>query len=687
MRRRALAGQLDQLKAERNEAAKADGRTIKEKGALPADVVAQRKRLGERIGALEAELRDVETVREAKALYVPTLPLPELPDGDASHNAVVCSWGAPAPPPGGGRPHWEIAERLGILDLRRGALLSGSGFPVFVGQGARLVRALVQLMLDLHTREHGYVEVEPPVLVRREMLQGTGQLPKFEEDAYKTTPDDLFLVPTAEVPLTNLHRDEILDGAKLPLAYTAYTPCFRREAGAHGKDTRGLLRVHQFDKVELVRFVRAADSPREHDLMTGHAETVLQRLELPYRVVLLAARDVWFPPVADSDLRRRAGPRAVVVLALLLGGITVGYMWVVARHLGDDARDTSRLLGRVFAGLNDPRPDAATDALLDLAAHVRGLGIPIAITDTAGRVTAMDNAPPQIGGPADTAGLRAWIARLDAVNAPLVQPGVGTIHYGPLPVAMRFTGLAALQGAVFLCLGWLAVWAYRQRLAATRDRLWAAMARESAHQLGTPLMSLTGWIAYLREHPGTTGGELVDHLQADTERLERVAKRFERIGCPVRQEPVAVGTVAGRVVSYFRPRLPTLASPVRLEVVATGPGPTALGDPVLIEWAVEALVKNAIDALSGRGGRIEVRVEAQDDIARVRVRDDGPGVPTAVRTQLFEPGVSTKPGGWGIGLALARRIVEQQHHGRIQYHPAATGGSEFVLEFPLVATP
>jgi len=300
MRRRALAGQLDQLKAERNEAAKADGRMMKEKGALPADVVAQRKRLGERIGALEAELRDVETALEAKALYVPNLPLPELPDGDASHNAVVRSWGAPAE--GGGRPHWEIAERLGILDLRRGALLSGSGFPVFVGQGARLVRALVQLMLDLHTREHGYVEVEPPILVRRDMLQGTGQLPKFEEDVYKTAPDDLFLVPTAEVPLTNLHRDEILDGAKLPLAYTAYTPCFRREAGAHGKDTRGLLRVHQFDKVELVRFVRAADSAREHELMTGHAETVLQRLELPYRVVLLAARDVGFTSAKTYDL-------------------------------------------------------------------------------------------------------------------------------------------------------------------------------------------------------------------------------------------------------------------------------------------------------------------------------------------------------------------------------------------------
>src|SRR3989475_284909 len=298
---------------------------------------------------------------------------------------------------------------------------------------------------------------------------------------------------------------------------------------------------------------------------------------------------VWFPPVADSDLRRRAGPRAVVVLALLLGGITVGYTWVVARHLRDDARDTSRLLGRVFAGLNDPRPDAATDALLDLAA---------------------------------------------------------------------------------------------------RDRTWVAMARESAHQLGTPLMSLAGWIAYLREHPGTTGGELVEHLQADTERLERVAKRFERIGRPVRQEPVGLGAVAERVVSYFRPRLPTLANAVRLDLVATGPGPTALGDPVLIEWAVEALVKNAIDALSGRGGRIEVRVEAHDRIARVRGRDDGPGVPAAVRPQLFEPGVSTKPGGGGIGLALARPIVGQQHPGRLPYQPAApAAGSEFVLEFPIVPTP
>jgi signal transduction histidine kinase len=207
------------------------------------------------------------------------------------------------------------------------------------------------------------------------------------------------------------------------------------------------------------------------------------------------------------------------------------------------------------------------------------------------------------------------------------------------------------------------------------------MARESAHQLGTPLMSLTGWIGYLRAHPASTAEELLPHLEADAERLERVAKRFERIGRPARREPVALGAVAERVVVYFRPRLPTLANPVRLDLVAGGAGPTVLGDPVLVEWALEALVKNAIDALSGRGGRVEVRVSAAGTTGRLVVVDDGPGVPLEVRAQLFEPGVSTKPGGWGIGLAIARRIVEQ-HGGRISYHPEMAG-SRFVLDFPL----
>jgi len=382
-----------------------------------------------------------------------------------------------------------------------------------------------------------------------------------------------------------------------------------------------------------------------------------------------------------SESLRRAGPIAVVGLALAFGGLSVGYAWVVARHLRDDARDTTRLLGRVFAGLNDPRPDAAAAALLDLAGQVRALGVPIAVTDTSGRVTATANAP--FGDSADSTTMHAWVASLDRVNAPLVQPGVGTIHYGSLPVARRFTLLAALEGGVLLCLVLLAVWAYRWRMAAEGDRLWVAMARESAHQLGTPLMSLTGWIAYLREQ-GVAGADLVRHLEADTERLERVAKRFERTGRPARREPVGIGSVAERVVEYFRPRLPTLASPVALNLAASGPGPNTLGDPVLLEWALEALVKNAIDALSGQGGRVAVRVEPYGAKVRVSVTDDGPGVPADVRRRLFQPGVSTKPGGWGIGLALARRIVEQQHGGRLSYAPGSGGrGSVFVVELPL----
>ena len=209
------------------------------------------------------------------------------------------------------------------------------------------------------------------------------------------------------------------------------------------------------------------------------------------------------------------------------------------------------------------------------------------------------------------------------------------------------------------------------------------MARESAHQLGTPLMSLTGWIAYLRENTGTTAVELADHLQTDVDRLERVARRFERIGRPARREPVGLGSIAERVVQYFRPRLPTLSAPIALELTAAGPGPTALGDPILVEWAVEAVVRNALDAVSGRGGRIDVYVDVVDRLGRIRVVDDGPGVPAEIRSQLFEPGVTTKAGGWGIGLALARRVVEQQHGGRIVHQPRPSG-AEFVLEFPLV---
>lgn len=370
----------------------------------------------------------------------------------------------------------------------------------------------------------------------------------------------------------------------------------------------------------------------------------------------------------------------LVGLALVFGALSLGYAWVVSRHLREDARATSRLLGLVFAGLNDPKPDAASEALLSLAVEVRALGVPIVVTDTAGGVTAFANAP--FGAYADSAEMRTWIAWIDELNEALIQPGVGTIHFGNVPAARWFTGLAVIQATVFLCLAAMAALAFRWRLVASRDRLWVAMARESAHQLGTPLMSLTGWIGYVRENPETPAGELLSHLQADAERLERVAKRFERIGRPARRDPVPLGAVAERVVEYFRPRLPTLANPVHLDLRAIGTGPIVQGDPVLVEWALEALVKNAVDALSGRGGKVEVHVDAEDGIGRVRVTDDGPGVAPEMRKALFEPGISTKPGGWGIGLALARRIVEQQHRGQIAYQQEPQG-STFVMDFPL----
>src|SRR5216117_1699077 len=232
MKRRTLTAQLDTFKAERNDAAKSDAISAKSQGGLPASIVAERKKLGDRITNLESELRQIETTLEAKALFVPNSPLPEVPD----EQTTLRSWGTPAPK--GGKPHWEIGEQLRMLDLPSGAKLAGSGFPVLKGMGARLARALINFMLDLHTREHGYMEVEPPFLVRREIMIGTGQLPKFEDDVYRTT-EDLFLVPTAEVPVTNLHRDEILDGTTLPLGYVAYTPCFRREGAPRGKTRAG----------------------------------------------------------------------------------------------------------------------------------------------------------------------------------------------------------------------------------------------------------------------------------------------------------------------------------------------------------------------------------------------------------------------------------------------------------------
>ncbi|MBX3145822.1 MAG: serine--tRNA ligase [Gemmatimonadales bacterium] len=297
---RGLVAQVEGLKAERNAATEEVAR--RKRAKQPADdLMVQLKESGERVKQLDGAVRQVEEALLQAALGIPNLPLPIVPDGDATANQVLRAWGEPRQFDFTPRPHWELGEALGLFDLPRGAKLTGSGFPLFTGMGARLVRALANFMLDLHTREHGYREVQPPYLVNRSTATGTGQLPKFEEDMYRTE-DDLFLIPTSEVPLTNIHRDEILDAAVLPIAYTAYTPCFRQEAFSHGKDTRGLIRLHQFDKVELVRLVRAETSAAEHELLTQHSETVLRRLGLPYRVLSLAAGDIGFASARTLDL-------------------------------------------------------------------------------------------------------------------------------------------------------------------------------------------------------------------------------------------------------------------------------------------------------------------------------------------------------------------------------------------------
>ena len=297
--RRARIQRVEDLKAARNTASQEVAR--RKRAKEPAEeLIAQTRTLGEEIAALERDLAVAEAELDAILLQIPNIPLAEVPEGGEECNRVMRTWGTPRASDGV-RPHWEIGESLGILDLAAGASVAGSGFIVMQRGGARLIRALMSFMLDLHTREHGYDEAWVPYLVTRQTMTGTGQLPKFEDDAYRTD-DDMFLIPTAEVPLTNLLRDQILDAADLPRALTAYTPCFRREAGAAGKDTRGLIRLHQFDKVELVRFATPETSALELELLTSHAERVLQLLELPYRVLMLAAGDTGFSSAKTYDL-------------------------------------------------------------------------------------------------------------------------------------------------------------------------------------------------------------------------------------------------------------------------------------------------------------------------------------------------------------------------------------------------
>jgi signal transduction histidine kinase len=381
------------------------------------------------------------------------------------------------------------------------------------------------------------------------------------------------------------------------------------------------------------------------------------------------------------DRLQRLAPSLAVALVGLLAGLSLGSGLLVLRHFKADATATSRLYSGVFGGLNDPRPGAEAEALLRLGAQVRALGLPLVVTDTTGRVTAAANLPFQA--PLDDPRVRAYADRLDRWNPPIVDAAIGTVHYGPLPAQRNLAALAILQGLTIAVMVAVAVFAYRSAMSAQRDRLWVAMAREAAHQMGTPLTSLQGWIERVRSRPAPPP-DLAEHLAADAERLDRVAQRFERIGNPAKREPVGLGALADRVAGYFRPRLPKRANPIELRLEARGMGPMVVGDAVLLEWALEALVKNAIDALQGRAGTIILRIGAEQGMGEVRVIDDGPGIPRDIRRTLFEPGITTKRGGWGIGLALARRVIEDAHRGSLMLEPTDKGAS-FVIRIPLAA--
>jgi seryl-tRNA synthetase len=298
--RRAAITAVEEKKARRNAVTQEVGRLKKAKADAEVQL-AESRALGEEIARIEADLAPMQARLDALLLGIPNIPLGDVPEGDETQNRVVRTWGEPRAAESV-RPHWEVGAQLGLLDLERGAKVAGSGFIVYRGKGARMIRSFMNAMLDLHTGEFGYEEVWVPVVVNRASMIGTGQLPKFEDDMYALRDEDLFLIPTAEVPVTNLYRDEILAAEELPKALCAYSPCFRREAGSAGKDTRGVLRVHEFDKVELVRYATPEQSEAELEKLLGHAESVLQRLGLPYRVVLLAAGDTGFSSAKTYDL-------------------------------------------------------------------------------------------------------------------------------------------------------------------------------------------------------------------------------------------------------------------------------------------------------------------------------------------------------------------------------------------------
>lgn len=300
-RRRALLVEVETLKAERNRVSKEIAR-LKSQQEETSELVAEMRAVGERISALDEQVREVEAETERLALLIPNLPDDSVPEGDTEEeNVIVREWGEPRQFGFEPKGHWEIAVDLGMVDFEQATKIAGANFEVFRGQGARLRRALINFMLDVHTREEGYLEVSPPLLARRDSLIASGHLPKFEDDQFHVVENDLFLIPTSESALANLHRDEILDAAQLPIKYVAYTPCFRYEKFSAGKESRGLIRQFQFDKVEMFKFVLPESSMEELEGLVKNAETIYQRLGLPYKLALLCAGEMSMAAVKGYD--------------------------------------------------------------------------------------------------------------------------------------------------------------------------------------------------------------------------------------------------------------------------------------------------------------------------------------------------------------------------------------------------
>ena len=386
-------------------------------------------------------------------------------------------------------------------------------------------------------------------------------------------------------------------------------------------------------------------------------------------------------------MRRGASFVVAVGVVLLLGSYIVYTQRVVA-ELRREAERSGRMYARVFEALADTTADPAT-ALLELSRQIAESKVPVLVTDPAGNLAAAVNTPfdklstsgvradPRLQG---NESLRRYIATLDRQNLPIAEEGVGTIHIGDTPLVLGLRFIPLVQAGTLALLLLAGVYAFRTRERADREKVWAGMARESAHQLGTPLSSLSGWIELLSERDGDPlEAKAVEHMRGDLDRLERVAHRFERIGRPPRQDPVDVRHLVDQVGGYFRARVPTLAHAV--DIAASGGDEPLMihGDAVLLEWALEALMKNAVDALAGRGGRIYISSARVPEGVRIRVADDGPGIPRELRTRVFEAGFSTKDHGWGVGLSLARRIIEENHGGQLVLVPSPRGATFDVI--------